>query len=160
MKNILMLLTACILMPAGLCLCFSCGGSKATAPAVSSDIIEKYLDEKAMTPAYGGKVFSAHKIFKTAGDHIYIWAYLQEYYKKDGQTIEGSGWSVPMVLNTSTLAGVTSIISHEVPGDGEQYNSDIQKLFPQDIRQQINDFSGTAELPQLSAKSAERSRSW
>jgi hypothetical protein len=135
----------------------ACNNAKTSAPIANTDVIQKYLDEKVMQPSFGGKVFSAHKIFKTENDKIYLWAYLMEYYKKDGKTEQGSGWSVPLVLNTTGSGANLIITSHQAPGDGDMYGEDIKKLFPKDIQQQVFDFSGSPEMPSLEKKSKDRS---
>ena len=109
-----------------------------------------------MQPSFGGKIFSAHYVFKSEDGKIYIWAFLQEYYKKSGKTELGSGWSVPMVLSTETHAGVMSIAGHETPHDGSQYGDDIRRLFPKELHQKIFDFSGTDEMRSLEKHSVER----
>jgi hypothetical protein len=135
---------------------FSCGGSKTVNTAVDNAVIEKYLDEKVLEPSFGGKIYSSHKVFGTDGDKIFIWAYLQEYYKKEGKCEAGTGWSVPMVLNTSTTNGKLSIISHTVPVDGDMYSSDIKKLFPVAFHQQIFDFTGSSDIKDLEKRSLQR----
>ena len=131
--------------------------NSAPVPQKEQDAIQKYLDTKVMEPAFGGKIFSAYKVFKKENNKIYIWAYLQEYYKKDGKTEPGSGWSVPLVLNVEENESGLKVISHLAPGDGELYAADIKKLFPKEIQQQIFDFTGTEEMRELENTSKERS---
>jgi hypothetical protein len=134
----------------------SCSAPVEQPPGADPSTIEKYLDEKVMQPSFGGKIFSAHQVLMTDKDKIYIWAYVQEYYKQSGKTELGSGWSVPMVLNIEWKAGLWSITGHETPGDGSQYGDDIRRLFPQELHQKIFDFSGTDDMRSLEKRSVER----
>lgn len=140
----------------------SCGNSKVkqTPSQSDNDAIEKYLDEKMMNPEFWGKVFSSYKIFKKTEDKIYLWAYLQEYYKKDNILQKGTGWSVPAVLIIENSDEGLMIISHNVPVDGENYSKDIKSMFPDDIQKKIFDFSGTESIPKLEKTSRERAEKY
>ena len=135
----------------------SCGGEQGQSlTQKDNDAIEKYLDEKMMNPEFGGKVFSSYEVFKTTDDKIYLWAYLQEYYKKDNAVVTGSGWSVPSALSIEFSTEGLKILNHKVPCDGENYSNDIKSMFPDDIQQEIFDFSGTESIPKLEKNSKER----
>ncbi len=123
----------------------------------NTDNIEKYLDTKVMETAYNGKVFSAHKVFMEQDNKIYLWAFMQEYYKRDGKTLIGSGWSVPLILNIENSSDGIIVRSHKAPRDGELYSLDIKDLFPEKIRQEIFDFPGTQEMRKLEEISVKRS---
>ncbi|MFH0866242.1 MAG: hypothetical protein V1904_08605 [Bacteroidota bacterium] len=139
----------------------SCGGKQEQSlTQKDNDAIEKYLDENVMNPEFGGKVFSASEIFETSDDKIYLWAYLQEYYKKDNALQTGSGWSVPIVLSVECSTEGLKILNHKVPGDGENYSNDIKSMFPEDIQQKIFDFSGTESIPKLEKNSKERAEKY
>lgn len=140
----------------------SCGNRevKQTPSQSDNDAIEKYLDEKMMNPEFGGKVFSSHEIFQKTDDKIYMWAYLQEYYKKDNVIQQGTGWSVPAVLIIENSVEGLKILSHKVPGDGENYSKDIKSMFPDDIQKKIFDFSGTESIQKLEKSSKERAEKY
>jgi len=121
-----------------------------------SDILQKYLDEKVIQPINDGKVFSAHKLFKKEDDTLYIWAYMQEYYKKDGKIELGIGWSVPMEISIRDTLSEVTIKKIFIPGDGDRYAKDIKKSFPDDIQQQVLDFPGTPEVKDLGNSCKER----
>jgi hypothetical protein len=127
-----------------------------SSTADDQNVIEKYLDEKVMQPGFGGRIFSAHQIFTSETDKIYLWALLQEYYKKDGQTLTGTGCSVPMVLNIRRENGKMIILNHSTPGDGDRYAADIRKMFPAGIHQKIFDFPGSADMRSLEDRSKKR----
>ena len=37
--------------------------------------IEKYLDTQVMQPGFGGRIFSAFKIFSEEEDNVFLWAF-------------------------------------------------------------------------------------
>lgn len=128
-----------------------------TTPARDSTI-EKYLDTQVMQPGFGGRIFSAYKVFSEEDDKVYLWAFVQEYYEKDGKTMIGSGWSVPLVLNIQRNSGKIIITGHKTPRDGELYAQDIKKMFPKNIRTQIFTFPGSDEMQELQRYSAARAK--
>ena len=67
------------------------------------NIIETYLAEEIIKPAYGGKIFSAHRVLLSDRQEgkIYLWAFIQEYYREIGELQKGTGVSVPVVLNVA-----------------------------------------------------------
>lgn len=137
----------------------SCGGKQERTQSLTTydtDAIEKYLDEKMMNPEFGGKVFSSYEIFKSADDKVYLWAYLQEYYKKDKVLTTGTGWSVPAVLSVDNSGGILKAISHKVPMDGMDYSNDIKSMFPEDIQQRIFDYPGSSSIQKLEKESKSR----
>jgi hypothetical protein len=121
-----------------------------------SDAIQKYLDEKVMQPSFGGRVFSAFKLLKQESGKLNIWAYMQEYYRKDGKMEIGSGWSVPMVINIEETSSGIKIKDHFTPGDGDRFSEDIRAHFPGDIQKQIFDFPGTPDMRNLENTSKQR----
>lgn len=156
MKNILttgrLLVLICISFVIG-----SCQQKTSVPDKKNTDNIEKYLDTKVMETAYNGKVFSAHKVFMEQDNKIYLWAYMQEYYKRDGKTLLGSGWSVPLILTIENSPEGITVKGHTAPRDGELYSLDVKDLFPEKIRQEIFDFPGTQEMRQLQEISLKRS---
>lgn len=135
----------------------SCNQKTSTPSKKENEAIEKYLDNKVMETSYKGKIFSSHLIFMKQSDKIYLWAYMQEYYKREGKILMGSGWSVPLILNIENRSNGIIIISHIAPRDGELYSKDIKELFPEEIRQKIFYFPGTQEMKKLEEMSRKRS---
>lgn len=140
----------------------SCGNTKTQqSPSQSdNDAIQKYLDEKMMQPGFGGTVFSAYEILKKTDDKIFLWAYLQEYYKKDNKLQQGSGWSVPVALSVENTTDGLKINNHEVPHDGESYANDIKRIFPDDIQQKIFNYSGSSAIQKLEKDSKDRAEKY
>lgn len=120
--------------------------------------IEKYLDTKVMAPAQNGVVLSAHKVLMQKDNTLYVWAYMQEYYKSDGKLMRGSGWSVPMILTIEQSADGIMVKNHKYPGDGELYSKEVRELFPTEIQQQIFDFPASQDLRKLEEILSKRSK--
>jgi hypothetical protein len=114
-----------------------------------SEIIQKYLEEQVLQPSFDGKVFSSFKLFKKEDNYIYIWAYMQEYYKKDNKIESGSGWSVPMVIYFFETPSEVRIKNLFTPKDGDMYTKGIHTHFPEEIQKQILGFQGTQEILDL-----------
>jgi hypothetical protein len=138
----------------------SCNPNNSTIKEPNQDFIQKYLDENVLNPEFGGKVFSTCKIFSSKSDKIFIWAYMQEFYKKDGKIEPGTGWSVPLVLNIEKINGNATIKSHNAPRDGELYSEDTKKLFPNELQRIIFDFQASQEIRELEKKSHERAKNY
>jgi hypothetical protein len=141
-------------------LSMSCSNSKKDLSQKDDGVVQKYLDEKVMQPSFGGKVFSAFNVLKRESGKLYIWAYMQEYYKKENKIELGTGWSVPMEIDIEETTWGISIKDHFTPGDGEIYSKDILVHFPDDIQKQIFDFSGTPELQKLENACKQRAREY
>lgn len=140
-------------------LAFSCGNSKIeTIPVADAGVIQNYLDMKVIDPAFGGKIFSAHKIFHSDAGCIYIWAYMQEYYKKDDKLESGTGWSVPLVLYVDMTSGKLRILGHIAPGDGEVYANDIKRLFPKSIQKEILNYPTSDNARKLEGEALQRAQ--
>lgn len=124
------------------------GSSNDSITAIDEQAIEKYLSEEMMNPNYGGEIFATYEILETDKNEdknegeIYLWALIEEYYKK-GESIEmGSGMSVPVVLSVRLQHDDTlEIISHSLPADGSYYLEDIKEMFPKKIQKKILDYS-------------------
>jgi hypothetical protein len=127
----------------------SCRHLNQSVNKADDECIQSYLDGKVLNPSFGGKVFSSHKILLVENDKIYVWGYLQEYYKKTGILEEGTGMSGPLVLNIKKDGDKIAVISHVAPRDGDLYSADIRNLFPKQIRELIIAFPESSELKEL-----------
>jgi hypothetical protein len=94
--------------------------------------IEKYIRQEVMSPNFGGEVFSAYEILGSDENkgELYLWALIQEYYKKGTEIEQGTGMSVPMVLKIDQSKDSFKVLSHTLPRDGSLYAEDIKNLFP------------------------------
>jgi hypothetical protein len=99
-------------------------------------IILNYLDTKTNDIAYPskGKMYSAYELLGTDKDKIYIWLVKEEYIKAGTNLERGQGVSLPVVLKIKKSSKGISIISPDFPKDGVNYNKDVKKLFPANIR--------------------------
>jgi hypothetical protein len=120
-------------------------------------VIQTYLDQRVITPVFGGKVFSAFKIIGTDPGKIYVIALLEEYYKKDGQVERGTGMYCPIVLNVQNGSNEIVIVRHRLPRDGADYSKDVKSMFPKELQQQIMDYSsGSKELGNVPKQRAQQ----
>lgn len=135
------------------------GGSQ-TVSAKDDGVIQSYLDQKVLSPLFGGKVFSAHKVLGTAEGKVYVWALLQEYYKKDNKLEMGTGWSVPLVLTVQNGTNGMVVSEHKYPGDGSLFTTDVKSLFPKGLQQEIFDFPSTQNSRDLENQAKIRAEQW
>ena len=135
---------------------YSCQLKTNDAQAADDQTIQQYLDKNVLSPAFGGKVFSSHKIFLTEPDKIYLWAYMQEYYKKTDSIRYGTGWSVPLILHTTGKPGALIIQSHTAPMDGERYSMDIKNTYPLQIQNTVFQFPASTELKTMEKTAHQR----
>jgi len=73
---------------------------------------------------------------------LYVWANCGEYVIENGQLITLSGASGPVKINYPNELSFYDVsrFSHEVPGDGSRYTSDIKRIFPEDVWPRVFDF--------------------
>jgi len=136
----------------------ACNPYKIKLSQSNNDSIEKYLYNKVIKPSFGGKVFSSYKVLGTEENKIYVWAYLQEYFKQEGKITKGTGWSVPLILNVDWQQDQINIINYEAPRDGDYYAEDIRKYFPKAIQKIIINFPESKDIKELEATSQSRSK--
>jgi hypothetical protein len=137
--------------------------SKDSSQTISNEdnlVIQTYLDQKVLTPIFSGKVFSAHTVLGTDSGKIYVWALLQEYYKKDNAIERGTGWSVPLVLTVEKGSNGTVIVKHQYPGDGAKSAEDVKLLFPKDLQKEIFNFPATQQSRDLENLAKNRAEQW
>jgi predicted secreted protein len=96
-----------------------------------------YLEDSALEPGFKGEIFADYYKFGRDENNLYIWAYVCEYYKKDGRLRLGSGRSGPMIIALSQ-EGV--IKDHWQPGAGEEYPGSIKDNFPKKFQNDILNF--------------------
>jgi len=96
-----------------------------------------YLEKNALDTNFGGQVFADYYEFGREDGELFLWAYVVEYYQKNGQLQMGSGRSGPMVL---TFSDNGSIKGHWQPRDGENYARDIKKRFPEQYQNEVLEF--------------------
>jgi hypothetical protein len=118
-----------------LLLLFLEGCSQASAITITDENhqeIENYLLHEVMNPTFGGENFTAYEVLGSDQEkgEIYIWAFIQEYYRKGSGIEEGTGMSVPMVVKLDQSGNSFKVGSHTLPRDGSLYADDLKDLFP------------------------------
>lgn len=126
-----------------------------TATAISA-----YLDENLLSPAFGGRVFTAHEILGADAEGIYIWVYAQEFYKTQGTLTKGTGLSCPAVLIIDSQGGQPKVIGHRLPRDGSLYTQDVSALFPSKIQRLIKGVEQGQTIPEMSNLVEEKAKEW
>jgi len=103
--------------------------------------------------------------------HINYWVEIQTSFifgrifrstiKKNGLVEQGSGWSVPLVLNLTKSDDVVSIAGHKSPGDGSLYSKDIKIIFPKELQKTILFFpSNSTQVKEVGQRLKKRVDEW
>ncbi len=95
----------------------------------------KYLEEFIIPPKFGGEIFASYHQIGTEGDRVFVWAYVSEYYREDGEIKQGFAKSFPAAL---TIRG-KEVIEHQRPRTG-YYKEDIVAIFPERFKDHILQF--------------------
>jgi hypothetical protein len=109
-----------------------------TAPSASSDprvaaAVTATL-EAAATVGYGGKAYCDHWVLREERARgavaLCVWAYCQEYQRRDEAVRKGSGSSGPreIVLDVSDPARGPRVVSNRSPRDGSLYSADLATM--------------------------------
>ena len=77
---------------------------------------------------------------------LYIWARCGEYILESGQVKEISGTSVPVKINYPNELSYYDItkFTYKVPRDGSYNGTDIERIFPAEVRKQFGDLNPDA----------------
>jgi phage shock protein PspC (stress-responsive transcriptional regulator) len=105
-------------------------------PEIQRAEINNYLEDNIISANFGGEIFADYYTFGQDSENVYIWAYISEYYKENGELKQGTAASLPMAVH---LQG-EKVIGYEVPGDGSNYSGDVRKIFPADLQDSILNF--------------------
>jgi hypothetical protein len=97
------------------------------------DVTKNYLVEKLGETGFGGRSFCADKVLdvQQKGEDIneYVYAACQEYYLKGGELTKGTGLALPVALVIRKEGAGYKVISHQTPGDGARFSSDVERIF-------------------------------
>lgn len=109
--------------------------------------IQDYLQNHIESPNFGGKMFCSYELFgtemKDSKEYIYLWTLCMEYYIKNGNLLNGTGVSMPVVLIAIRSHQGSKIVKHQKPVDGEGYSKSITEMFPKKYHKNI--FAETKE---------------
>ena len=96
--------------------------------------VNDYLVQNIGHASFGGRVFCAIDLLGTASRDdwmdVYAWALCGEYYLSGKDLVLGSAVSVPVALHLQGSGGRYRVLTHEMPGNGTQYWSDVEMIFP------------------------------
>jgi phage shock protein C len=101
--------------------------------------IKDYLKNEFISPNFGGEIFADYYIFGKDPENIYLWAYISEYYREDGDLKQGTAVSLPVALNVQHQ----DIIGYSIPGDGASYSRDVRDIFPENYHNDILSFQSS-----------------
>ncbi|MFO7874848.1 MAG: PspC domain-containing protein [Bacteroidales bacterium] len=105
-------------------------------PQIQRSQIKDYLKNEFISPSFGGEIFADYYIFGKDSNNIYLWAYISEYYKEDGDLQQGTATSLPISLKLQRQ----EIIGYSIPGDGASYSRDVRNIFPANYHDNILSF--------------------
>jgi hypothetical protein len=95
--------------------------------------IKDYLQQKVASKGFNGKVYCEYDVLdaEIAGVNgkLYLWAFCQEYYRKDQKLEAGTGGSFPVALTIRQENSQVEVISHQKPRDGSLYAADMPVMF-------------------------------
>lgn len=93
---------------------------------------------------------------------VYVWAYCGEYTFQNGEMKNVSGSSVPVKVNYPNELSFYQMdrFSYEVPGDGSQYAKDVERIFPEKLREKIVNFNVTNIAQRAEALARKRMSDW
>lgn len=100
------------------------------------DLVIKHLIDNIAEPVRGGELFADYHELGRNSNEIYIWAYISEFYKDNGELKTGAGVSLPMVITFTE--GIPA--NHRIPDDGSQYEKSIKRMFPVRIHDEVLNF--------------------
>lgn len=126
---------------------------KSSELSARDQAIEKYLASQKQF-AWQTEENSQHLcVFDNLGNEddlfpLSLWVYCQEYIIEDGELIELSGVSGPVLVDYPNILSYYSLdkFSYQVPRDGSLYGQDIKIIFPLEIQNKILNFQGRAKL--------------
>lgn len=96
--------------------------------------VDRYLVENIGQTSFGGQAFCAYDVLgadlRTDGADVYVWALCGEYYMDNGILTMGTASSLPVALHMQKSGGQYVVTGHEIPLDGVDYGTSIQRIFP------------------------------
>jgi Type IV pilin-like G and H, putative len=124
--------------------------------------IDRYLAAKIIQPSYGGTVLCSHSLLgaelEKQPQKLYIAMLCQEYYIKDGESLQkGTGTLGPVALAIAQSGTSLKVLSHQIT-ESKIAGPKLADIFPADILPAAQQASSAAtpELLQSNATKAER----
>ena len=75
--------------------------------------------------------------------HVYVWAIIQSYYVQEELTSTGSSMPYKFIIRNN------EIVDYEIPKDGAQYQKTLETIFPEDIREKIQNIQTSSDSQML-----------
>ena len=123
--------------------------------------IEEYLLSQDQFSWHTEKNSQNLCVFENLGNEedlfpLSLWVYCQEYRIENGEIIELSGFSGPVLVDYPNIFSFFSInkFSHQSPRDGSLYAEDVKNIFPNDIQNKIFNFRGQKRLHEIFKQNA------
>ena len=108
---------------------------------ISQEQTKYFLENKDSEPNYNVNDFKVFTDIAKLGIretkteiHVYVWALVESYYVQDGKLIINSGSSMPYKFIFKNY----EIVDYETPVDGEDNKKSMEKIFPADLRKNLN----------------------
>ena len=126
-----------------------------SAPKDSKGRVVDYLESATLDPNYGGEVFADYYEFGMDENKLYIWAYICEYYPKNGQLMKGSAKSSPMIIHLSPDGAITG---HWEPKPGSKYTKSIRDKFQKEYEDDVLNFQNQHKEKLVEIRKSTRQR--
>lgn len=111
-----------------------------TVGADLESVLKDYIKAEEGVTSKDGQVFVSVDIFGSREDNetikVYLWALVQEYGWAD-DLIEGSGSSIPMMIEVKRNGDKYEPMSITMPRDGGYYTEDLKKIFPSEYQDRL-----------------------
>ena len=75
--------------------------------------------------------------------HVYVWAIIQSYYVQEELTSTGSSMPYKFIIRNN------EIVDYEIPKDGAQYQKTLETIFPEDIREKMQNIQTSSDSQML-----------
>lgn len=75
--------------------------------------------------------------------HVYVWAIIQSYYVQEELTSTGSSMPYKFIIKNN------EIVDYEIPKDGAQYQKTLETIFPEDIREKMQNIQTSSDSQML-----------
>jgi hypothetical protein len=122
--------------------------SSATAVAVNPPLavgtdtipaneVRAYLEATLGFTSRGGQVFCSYEVLGQEGNRVFLATACEELVQAADSLESGSGSGRPVALALDPTESPLRIVEHEVPGDGNRYAPDVERIFPVPVQRQI-----------------------
>jgi len=93
------------------------------------------------------RVYLLEEKEKDAFYYVYTWVLEESYYEEYGKVKQGSGSSIPHKFTVKNVNGEFKVTDAKIPRDGTYYPIDMKELFPNSVRNNMEDVhhDGTIE---------------